>query len=306
VLIQPRVHIYVDGKVDLPGARKILAAINPVGLAQYLGKPAPAAPKYDYQAPEPADPKQPVSVLSFKDPLQFWDLLASAMNENPPPKDQIAALLPMFAPLGLQLGKPWDRSKLTPPVLAAMTEAAQQIGPMLEKMPLGRIDHYAFLPPPSIGNFGTDYLTRAVIARTGLTANTPYEAVYWGYPLDADGRPLTGDKKYTMTFKQGLPYFEPGFWSITMYDSDNNYTVPNSINRYMLGSDSHDLRKNADGSFTIYIQHDDPGPDQQANWLPAPTGRFYLIPRAYAPKPPAIDVLTNPAAWPVPAIVATQ
>jgi len=37
---------------------------------------------------------------------------------------------------------------------------------MMAKMPLGTIDNNAFIPPPTIGNFGTDYLTRAVVAAT--------------------------------------------------------------------------------------------------------------------------------------------
>ena len=98
-----------------------------------------------------------------------------------------------------------------------------------------------------------------MVARVGLTANTPYEAIYWMYPVDSEGKPLTGAKKYTMTFKEALPVYAPGFWSITMYDANNNYTVTNPINRYMLGSDTPALKKNADGSFTIYIQKDNPG-----------------------------------------------
>lgn len=43
--------------------------------------------------------------------------VATVMNENPPPSDQISALLPMFKPLGLELGKQWDRSKVDPDVL---------------------------------------------------------------------------------------------------------------------------------------------------------------------------------------------
>jgi hypothetical protein len=303
VLIQPRVHVYVDGRVDLPGAKQIIAAIKSIGLAEFTGQPAPPAPEYDYPAPEPANPDLPVSVLDFKDPLQFWELLMAAMNENPPPRDQIAAVLPMFRPLGIELGTPWDRAKLAPAVLAAMSEAAQKIGPMLSRLPVGTFDRGALIPPPTIGAFGTDYKTRAVIARTGLTANTPYEAVYWGYPLDSEGNHLTGATKYTMTFKQAIPFYSPGFWSLTLYDSRNNYTVPNPINRYMIGSDTPDLKKNADGSFTIYIQKDDPGKDKAANWLPAPAGWFYLIPRAYAPRPEAIGILTDVKSWPVPAVV---
>jgi hypothetical protein len=42
------------------------------------------------------------------------------MNENPPPENEISALLPTFQPLGLELGKQWDRSKVDPIVLGAM------------------------------------------------------------------------------------------------------------------------------------------------------------------------------------------
>jgi DNA sulfur modification protein DndE len=46
--------------------------------------------------------------MDFEDPLQFWEILSAAMNENPPPAEQVKGLLPMFEPLGLQLGKQWD------------------------------------------------------------------------------------------------------------------------------------------------------------------------------------------------------
>ncbi len=306
VLLQPRVHIYVDGKTDLPGAREVLESIHTVALAEFTGKPALAPLQYDYPAPVAANPDLPVSVLDYKDPLQFWELLMAAMNENPPPQDQITALLPMFKPLGLELGKPWDRSILGPEIFATMSKAAKNIGQILAHLPAGRIYKGALIPPPSIGNFGTDYMTRAVIGRIGLTANTPNESVYWMYTLDNKGQPLTGANKYAMTFKEGIPFYEPGFWSITMYDAANNYTVPNPINRYMLGSDTPEIKKNADGSFTIYIQTESPGKDKESNWLPAPPGRFYLTPRAYAPKPETIRILTDPESWPVPEVVPVQ
>jgi DNA sulfur modification protein DndE len=139
----------------------------PVGLAQFTGKaPLPAA-TYDYPAPIFANPDLPVSALDFKDPLQFWELFSVAMNENPPPRDEASAVLPAFKALGIELGKSWDRSQQNPIVLEAMREAATQIAPLLAKMPVGSVAPGALIPPPSIGNFGNDYATRAVIARVG-------------------------------------------------------------------------------------------------------------------------------------------
>ena len=303
VLLQPRVHVYANGKIDLDGAKKILNEITPIGLAAFTGKTPSPQKSYNYPVPLPTNPNLPASELSYKDPLQFWELLMVAMNENPPPQKQIDALLPMFQPLGLELGKPWNRTQLRPEIVEAMKQAALDIGPMLATLPSGKTFQGATFPAPTIGNPGTDYKTRAIIARVGLTANTPFEAIYWMYLRDSENNPLQGSKKYTMTFKEGIPFYEPGFWSITMYDTKNNYTIPNSINRYMLGSDTPDMKKNGDGSFTIYIQNKSPGKDKESNWLPCPTGSFYLVPRSNAPKPEAIKILTDPTSWPVPAIV---
>jgi len=44
------------------------------------------------------------------------------------------------------------------------------------------------------------------------------------------------------------------------------------------------LKKNADGSLTIYVQKDNPGAEKESNWLPAPNGPIYLVMRLYWPK----------------------
>ena len=44
------------------------------------------------------------------------------------------------------------------------------------------------------------------------------------------------------------------------------------------------MKKNADGSLTLYIQKDSPGKDKESNWLPAPNGPIYLVMRLYWPK----------------------
>lgn len=112
----------------------------------------------------------------------------------------------------------------------------------------------------------------------GLTGNTSTEAIYYLGALDAKGQPLSGKNRYTITYKGPIPYAQaipPGFWSVTMYDGTTKLTVPNPINRYSLGSDN-EMKKNADGSFTMYLQSTDPGGDKVSNWLPAPNGPFYL------------------------------
>jgi hypothetical protein len=301
VELQPRVH--VKNAPDLPAAQKVLHAITVKGLAQYNGSPAPAAVAYNYASPK-LNPKVASSQMQFLDPLQFWEIFAAAMNENPPPRNEIQTVLPQFRYLGIELGQPWKREGINPLILEGMKSAAEQIASMM--MPLlpvlGVTANGWNIPPANLGMPGADYPGRAVVAMFGLTSNTPEEAIYYTSVTDGSGQKLTGTKLYTLTIKEPMPYIKavaPGFWSVTAYDSATGYTIPNVIDRYALGSDDQ-LKRNADGSFTLYLQRDNPGANREANWLPLSSGPFYLIIRVYAPIPEVADALKNPATFPGP------
>jgi hypothetical protein len=74
-----------------------------------------------------------------------------------------------------------------------------------------------------------------------------------------------------------------------MYDAKKRLMVENSINRYKIGS-ADNLKTDADGSTTIYIQADSPGKDKESNWLPAPKEPFYMLFRMYQPD---IEILNG-------------
>lgn len=73
-----------------------------------------------------------------------------------------------------------------------------------------------------------------------------------------------------------------------MYDKDF-FFVPNLLNRYDLAQRDK-LIANPDGSVDMYLQAESPGKEKEANWLPAPKGKFVLVMRIYAPRttPPSI------------------
>ena len=282
--LQPRV--YVKDQADLAEARAVLAAIEVVGLAAHLGDAAGQAKTYAYEAPKIA-PDIASSQMLFDDPLQFWSIFAATLNENPPPRDEIDAVLPSFKYLGIELGRPWRPEALRPVVLEVMKQTAAHIAALVSaNMPLiGRPANCWLLLPANVGRAGADYLSRAAVAIFGLTANVPEQAIYYSASFDAEGAPLTGAKRYTIAFTDPMAYLTPippGFWSLTIYDSVTKLTVENPIDRYALGG-MDDFARNPDSSFTFFVQHDDPGPDRRANWLPAPAGPFYVILRNYAP-----------------------
>jgi hypothetical protein len=137
-------------------------------------------------------------------------------------------------------------------------------------------------------NFGLDklWLLRMVGAHRGLYGNSGAEALYPTYLTDADGAPLNAaENNYTLTFPEGK--FPPvkAFWSLTMYDGQTQLLVDNPLDRYLLNSPMMDqFTLNEDGSLTLLIQREHPGPEMESNWLPAPDGPFYLVLRLYGPE----------------------
>ena len=93
-----------------------------------------------------------------------------------------------------------------------------------------------------------------------------------------------------------------------MYDGKTQLLIKNPINRYLINSPMlSDMKKNADGSLTIYIQKDSPGASKEANWLPAPDGPIYLMMRLYWPKEVQPSILPpGEGTWTPPGVVAAK
>jgi hypothetical protein len=154
--------------------------------------------------------------------------------------------------------------------------------------------------------YNGDWLKRAAAAKGGIFGNSAIEAMYPLTKVTGDGKPLDGSKhNYTLTFAKGeLPPVN-AFWSVTLYDGKTQFLIKNPINRYLINSPMlPDMKTNADGSVTLYIQKDSPGTDKEANWLPAPDGLIYLVMRLYWPKETSPSILpAGEGTWKPPAVV---
>jgi hypothetical protein len=148
------------------------------------------------------------------------------------------------------------------------------------------------------GAYGNDILLRAACAKDAPAANLAEEAVYWTATVDGAGRTLNGQHDYILHFPPGGLPPNNAFWSLTMLDS-RHLMVANLIDRYSVG-DRSGLVPDADGSIDIYIQNTTPA-GHESNWLPAPTGDFVLMLRAYQPGPAVLNGEYN-----VPPVVEVQ
>ena len=93
-----------------------------------------------------------------------------------------------------------------------------------------------------------------------------------------------------------------------MYDGKSQLLIENPINRYLINSPMlPQMKKNANGSLTLYIQKGSPGRDKEANWLPAPNDTIYLVMRLYWPKPEPPSILPlGEGTWKPPGIVKAK
>ncbi len=109
------------------------------------------------------------------------------------------------------------------------------------------------------------------------------EAYNFSAAVDGDGDPLDASKhNYVIIFDTPPPV--KAFWSVSMYKLPRPLFIENPINRYSIGDWTPGFKPVEDGSVTIYLQHESPGPDKESNWLPAPNGPFSLALRIYWPE----------------------
>ena len=249
---------------------------------------------YDPDLDMKTPPMEQVAAMSGE---EFFTYAAELMKIHPPHITDHDMVFRM-ATIGLVPGASFDVNALSPEAQEAI-EAAPAVA--LERMKknvniIGDIENGWLISTSGMGVYGNDYFKRAVVALIGLGANPAEDAVYPVAVADADGQPLTGDKRYVLHFDAGELPPAGAFWSVTMYDAEG-YQVANELNRFAIG-DRDDLTFNEDGSLDIYLQHENPGGDKESNWLPAPAGGVLGVTmRVYEPAP---EVLAGE--WVPPAI----
>jgi hypothetical protein len=284
---------------DMPNVVKVQSGYKVQPLSAFLKQPdPPAAPTINF----PKIDKDSVKT-GFFDYLDFALQFAPAGPEEKTIREKLARL-------GIAAGKTFDLKSLSPEQEAAMAEGmkageakvedtVKNLGTKINGWNIASITgDRAF--------FNGDWLKRAAAAKAGIYGNDAVEAMYPMTKWLAGGEVLDGSKhNYTLTFT--ADQFPPvnAFWSVTMYDGKTQLLIKNRINRYLINSPMlPGMKKNADGSVTLYIQKDNPGADKESNWLPAPNDLIYLVMRLYWPKTEAPSILpAGEGTWKPPGIV---
>jgi hypothetical protein len=280
---------------DIDNVKQIQGGYRAEPLSKFLNRPAPPPPpeinwpKIDKQLAE----TNPFRYLNFV--LQFCPPMATAAVEIP--------LRARFATIGVEAGKPFPLDRLTPEQKARL-ETAMRNGLARIKRHVETFGKDENGWRVSTKGFGTrqmlagDWTMRAAAAIAGIYGNDAAEALYPLLATASDGKkPDCSKNRYTLTFAAGNLPPANAFWSVTMYDARTQLLVANPIHRYLINSPMlSDMKKNPDGSVTLYIQNASPGADREPNWLPAPAGPVYVVMRIYWPKEAALNGTWKPPA----------
>ena len=270
---------------DLDNVKKVQAGYKAQPLSQFLGEPAPpAAPTVDFI--KPLTPDQERTLPEFFNILNF---VLEFCPTDPSEKE----LMARFAKLNIGVGKNFDVAKLSPEVKKAiedgMADAWQAFAEANNQVDAGKVTTGDILGTREY--LKNNYMYRMLAAVLIIYGNSKQEAMYPIYTEDASGQKLdAAQNRYTLRFAPGQLPPVNAFWSLTMYELPSRLLVANPLNRYLINSRMlPDLKRDADGGVTLYIQHDSPGKDKESNWLPAPSGPFLMFMRLFWPKREALD-----------------
>lgn len=225
----------------------------------------------------------------------FFSRLKQLLKGNPPAKGDSDALK-RFGKIGFEPGQTSEATKLdsttAKEVEGGVRDAQARIVSEGRKQHGDIVNGWKIMG--NVGQYGADYLWRAVVATVQLGSNIAQDAIYARATLDSSRQPLTGlgANEYEIRFAPGQLPPVGGFWSVSLYN-DKQCFCENPIGRHAIG-DRDELKFNDDGSLSLYIQNRSPGRDKESNWLPAPNDSFNLMMRLYWPKKEVLEGAWKP------------
>jgi hypothetical protein len=282
---------------DIENVRNIQSGFRVRTLSNYTGSilPTPAA---DVQFPKI---NRELAKANF---FAYLDLVLGFT----PVRDEDKALRERMASIGLGSGNfehfKVIAAKYGPQLMQGVQAGEQKINAMVAAAgPRANGWNWNYSLDTDRAHYTGDYLKRAAMSRAAPYGLNADEVMYPMTNMLPNGEPLDASKhNYTLTFKAGD--FPPAeiFWSLTMYYGQSRSFVENTRQRYNINTGMlPEMKKNKDGSLTIYLQKDSPGKDKEANWLPAPDGTMYLVLRLYG-----IGEKLRANTWPIPPVTVAD
>lgn len=285
VIHAPTSIVWVIGRIQTNGPTDYAA----VAAVQDGMSITPLTPRQTHRIDPTVDTDtEALKIVNRMSAIEFFSYAARTLEAVSPHATDFS-ILARIAQLGIVPGSEFDPTRFTDEQIVDIESGASEaLTQLIAAVPtLGTETNGWTNFSDTIGVYGNDYFHRAGVTLAGLGANPPEDAIYPLLVHDADGDTIGGETDYVLHFEAAQLPPVAAFWSVTMYDAEG-FQAPNELNRFAIG-DRDTLVHNSDGSLDLYIQHTNPGPEREANWLPAPLGPLGINMRLYAPAPEALD-----------------
>ena len=212
------------------------------------------------------------------------------------PEDEMdQAVLAAMKPLGVEPGRDFDPEAVTTIDGARFGEAATQVGQ----------EQMAIVTSPRAKAYLNDLfkpkgqMTLEPMVLQSVTGPIGVPAHQAMYPsiLTSDGEPMNAQSDYVIRMSNEEIPPARAFWSVTLYDSENGFFIPNDRKKYSVGQNAG-MKLNDDGSIEIYIAAEQPPSVPDENWLPINRQDQVLdiIMRIYAPDLEMMETWIAPKA----------
>jgi len=183
------------------------------------------------------------------------------------PDDEVEqAVLAAYAPLGVAPGKTYDRDAVAAIDGATFRQVAESV--WKEEVAKSGVPEWDEKHIQAMfrtkGQISPEVLLfQSVIGPIGLPAT---EAVYPAITT-ADGEPMNAMHDYVIRMTADEMPPAGAFWSVTLYDIENGFFIPNDRKKYSVGANAG-MRLDDDGGIAIYIAAEQPPGVPEENWLP--------------------------------------
>jgi len=239
---------------------KQMQSVKPVTLSEYQG--GKAKPIDEVQFPPVGKTDFDVFGNNLLEVMQFVFNHTTFDAKNPIDQGVLAA----YRPLGIEPGKPYDPAAVKPIDGSRFRSMAEQVAAKNLAI-MGQLEFSAKLKPYWMqpkGKTNLDTLVAtSVIGPIGLPAD---EAEYPPI-VTADGKKLNAMHDYVIRMTKAQLPPAKAFWSVTLYDLQNGFFIPNDRKKYSVG-DNAGMKLDKDGGISIYIAAQKPVGVPEENWLP--------------------------------------
>jgi len=259
-------------------------------LSEYRGEPAPEVGPAEMPAVGATD-----ADIFGDNLLEVLQFVVDHTTFDPGNADDRAALED-FARVGIEPGDPYDESDLQVALGPRLREASlavqtEWLTATRDPAVAERLRPRMFQPKGE-----TDAETVLAMSILGPIGMPQEEAVY---PLVAtvDGESMNALHDYVVRMSADEMPPAGAFWSVTLYDEQNGFFIPNDRKKYSVGLNGG-MELDEDGGIEIWIAAEPPQGVPEQNWLPIPREdlALNLVMRLYEPDLATYETWTLPVA----------